>query len=116
MQGRRGGGHDAAMRRTLLLLVLLLAFPAAAEASVIPTVSAGTLTVTGDGAADSITLRLTSPSTVDVNGVPFARGTFSKIEITDPELDRLHVDTKPGNDALTVTGTTNQLIGFTFSQ
>ena len=34
---------------------------------------------------------------------------------TDPELDRLHVDTKPGVDALTVTGTTNQLIGFTFS-
>ena len=34
---------------------------------------------------------------------------------TDPELDRLHVDTKPGVDSLTVTGTTNQLIGFTFS-
>ena len=34
---------------------------------------------------------------------------------TDPELDRLHVDTKPGVDSLTVTGTTNQLIGFTQS-
>ena len=81
MQRRRVGRHDAAMRRSLLALIAILAFPAAAEASVIPTVSAGTLTVTGDGAADSITLRLTSPTTLDVDGAPFTRGTFSKIEI-----------------------------------
>ena len=58
--------------------IAIPAFPAAAEASVIPTASAGTLTVTGDGAADSITLRLTSPTTLDVDGAPFTRGTFSK--------------------------------------
>jgi hypothetical protein len=34
---------------------------------------------------------------------------------TDPTLDTLHVDTKPGNDSLTVTGTTHQLICFTNS-
>ena len=69
------------MRRLLLLLLAILVFPAAARASVIPTVSAGTLTVTGDGAGDPITVRLTSPTTLEVNGAPFARGTFSRIEI-----------------------------------
>lgn len=52
------------MRRILLLAATLtaaVALPAAAEASVISTVSAGTLTITGDGAVDSITVRLTSP-------------------------------------------------------
>jgi hypothetical protein len=45
------------MRRILLLATLLIvARPTAAEASVIPTVAADTLTVTCDGAADSITL------------------------------------------------------------
>ena len=42
------------MRRILLLAaVLAVALPTAAEAAVIPSVNAGTLTVTGDGAADT---------------------------------------------------------------
>ena len=58
--------------------------------------------------------------TINVNGAgPDVRVTglanITTVRGTDPELDRLHVDTKPGVDALTVTGTTNQLIGFTFS-
>jgi Ca2+-binding RTX toxin-like protein len=70
------------MRRILLLAaVLTVSLPAAAEAAVIPSVSAGTLSVTGDSAADSITLRLTSPTTVDVNGAGFDRATFSRVEI-----------------------------------
>ena len=58
--------------------------------------------------------------TINVNGAgPDVRVTglanITTVRGTDPELDRLHIDTKPGVDALTVTGTTNQLIGFTFS-
>ena len=58
--------------------------------------------------------------TINVNGAgPDVRVTglanITTVRGTDPELDRLHVDTKPGLDQLTVTGTTNQLIGFTFS-
>jgi Ca2+-binding RTX toxin-like protein len=58
--------------------------------------------------------------TINVNGAgPDVRvsglANITTVRGTDPELDRLHVDTKPGVDALTVTGTTNQLIGFTFS-
>jgi hypothetical protein len=58
--------------------------------------------------------------TINVNGAgPDVRVTglanITTVRGTDPELDRLHVDTKPGTDALTVTGTTNQLIGFTSS-
>ena len=53
------------MRRILILCAAMLsaaALPAAAEAAVIPTVSGDTLTVTGDGAADTITLRLIAPT------------------------------------------------------
>ena len=58
--------------------------------------------------------------TINVNGAgPDVRvsglANITTVRGTDPELDRLHLDTKPGIDALTVTGTTNQLIGFTFS-
>jgi hypothetical protein len=58
--------------------------------------------------------------TINVNGAgPDVRVTglanITTVRGTDPELDRLHVDTKAGVDPLTVTGTTNQLIGFTFS-
>ena len=57
------------MRRFLLPLVLLtLAWPAAASASVLSTVSGGTLTVTGDAADDRITI---GPG-VTVNGQSFA--------------------------------------------
>ena len=51
--------------------------------------------------------------TPTMGGVAFIAAT---VRGTDPELDRLHVDTRPGPDTLTVTGTTNQLIGFTFAQ
>ena len=58
--------------------------------------------------------------TINVNGAgPDVRtsglAAITTVRGTDPELDRLHVDTKPGLDTLTVTGTTNQLIGFTQS-
>ena len=58
--------------------------------------------------------------TINVNGAgPDVRVTglanITSVRGTDPELDRLHLDTKPGTDSLTVTGSTNQLIGFTFS-
>lgn len=70
------------MRRTLLLAAMsIIAFPTAAEAAVVPTVSGGTLTVTGDASADSITVRQPSPTTIDVNGFDFDRATFSRIEI-----------------------------------
>ncbi|HEX5619364.1 MAG TPA: hypothetical protein VFX51_13150 [Solirubrobacteraceae bacterium] len=70
------------MPRTFLLAAFLtLALPAAAHASVIPTVAADTLTISGDGAADSITVRAVSPTTLDVDGTTFDRSTFSKIAI-----------------------------------
>jgi hypothetical protein len=58
--------------------------------------------------------------TINVNGAgPDVRtsglAAITTVRGTDPELDRLHVDTRPGADSLTVTGTTNQLIGFTQS-
>ena len=57
------------MRRLLLpLLLITLGSPAAAQASVLSTVSGGTLTVTGDAADDRITI---GPG-VTVNGQSFA--------------------------------------------
>ncbi len=88
------------MRRILILCAAMLsaaALPAAAEAAVIPTVAGDTLTVTGDGAADTITLRLTSPTTLEVNGIPFTRGTFTRISIRSGAGD----DTIRIADALT---------------
>ena len=100
------------MRRILLLAATLtVALPTAAEASVIPSVSNGTLTVTGDGAADSITLRLVSPTTLDVNGTTFARATFSKIairsgagddsiRIADALTEAVTIESGPGADTV----------------
>lgn len=60
------------MRRLLLPIVLAtLAFPAAAHASVIATVSGGTLTITGDAADDRITVRPGPAGTVLVNDQSF---------------------------------------------
>jgi hypothetical protein len=58
--------------------------------------------------------------TINVNGAgPDVRvsglAAITTTRGTDPTLDKLHVDTKPGNDSLTVTGTTHQLIGFASS-
>ena len=70
------------MARTFLLAALLtLALTATSQASVIPTVAADTLTISGDGAPDTITVRVASPTTLDVNGTAFDRSTFSKIAI-----------------------------------
>ena len=62
------------MRRFLLPLVLMtLAWPAAAQASVLSTVSGGTLTVTGDAADDRITVGPGGAAgSVLVNGQSFA--------------------------------------------
>lgn len=60
------------MRRLLLPLVLItFAWPAAANASVLSSLSGGTLTVTGDGADDRITVRSGGPGTVLVNDERF---------------------------------------------
>jgi hypothetical protein len=70
---RRARAEDAAMRRILLLIVLAtVAFPAAAHASVIATVSNGTLTITGDAADDRIVVKPGSAGTVLVNHQRFA--------------------------------------------
>ena len=65
----------------LAAMFTLAALPTAAHAAVIPSVSGDTLSVIGDGAADSITVRAPSPTTIDVNGFDFNRATFSKIAI-----------------------------------
>ena len=69
------------LRIPVLAILTALALPTAANASVIPSVSGDTLTVIGDGAADSITVRAPSDTTIDVNGFDFNRATFSKIAI-----------------------------------
>ena len=101
------------MRRILLLAAMLtVALPSAAQASVIPTVAADTLTVTGDGAADSITLRLASPTSLEVNGAAFDRSTFSKIairsgggddtiRIADALSETVTIESGAGADAVT---------------
>ena len=112
MVAERVAAQDAAMRRILLLAAMLaVALPTAAQASVISTVSAGTLTVTGDGAADSITIRLASPTTLDVNGVSFERATFSRIavrsgagddhvRIADALTEAVTIESGPGADTV----------------
>ena len=79
------------MRRSLLPLSLILAtiavLPGAAEAAVVSTVSADTLNITGDAAADRITLRLApgTPGTLEVDtesaDFAFDRATFTKISV-----------------------------------
>jgi Ca2+-binding RTX toxin-like protein len=75
----------------------------------------------GDQAADRVTVDGTfGNDTVNVNGAgPDVRLTglanITTVRGTDVTLDRMHLDTKPGTDKVTVTPTTPQLIGFTFS-
>ena len=67
------------MRRILLAIVLAtVAFPAAANASVLSTVSNGTLTITGDAADDRITVRPGSAGAVLVNDQSHAGVTGSR--------------------------------------
>jgi len=100
------------MLRILVLAILTaLALETAANASVIPSVSGDTLTVTGDGAADSITVRALSDSTLDVNGFDFDRATFSKIairsgagadtiRIADALTEQVTIESGPGADTV----------------
>ena len=78
------------MRRLLLLIpaaVLAIAAPSTAHAAVVSTVSADTLNITGDAAADSITLRLApgAPGTLQVDTAAadftFDRATFTRISV-----------------------------------
>jgi Ca2+-binding RTX toxin-like protein len=78
------------MRRILLPVAVVIAaaaLPGAAQAAVVSTVSADTLHITGDVAADAITLRLApgAPGTlqVDTQSADFAfdRTTFSRISV-----------------------------------
>jgi Ca2+-binding RTX toxin-like protein len=75
----------------------------------------------GDQTADRVTVDGTfGNDTVTVNGAgPDVRlaglANITTVRGTDVTLDRMHLDTKPGIDKVSVTGTTAQLIGFTFS-
>jgi hypothetical protein len=82
------------MRRYLLPLVLALVLvPSAAHASVLATVSGDTLTVTGDGADDRITVRPDGPTAVRVNDAAFSRATFAKVAIrSGAGADEIRVD------------------------
>ncbi len=82
MCGSGGAPQDGAMLRILLLtLVAATVLPSAAHAAVLSNVSGDTLAVTGDGAADQITLRLSAPDVLQVNGSTFNRTTFSRIAV-----------------------------------
>jgi hypothetical protein len=80
------------MRRILLPIVLAtVAFPAAANASVLATVSNGTLTISGDAADDLIIVKPGSAGDVLVNGQSFAA--VSKIAIdSGAGADEIRID------------------------
>ena len=102
------------MRRIPILLAAIVsavALPSAAEAAVIPSVSGSTLSVTGDGAADQITVRAPSSSTLQVNEFTFDRGAITKVEIragggddvvriADPLTDTVTIESGPGADTV----------------
>src|SRR5688572_28025913 len=78
------------MRRILLPLAVVIAaaaLPGAAQAAVVSTVSADTLNINGDAAADTITLRLApgAPDTLQVDtqsaDFTFDRNAFSRISV-----------------------------------
>lgn len=79
------------MRRLLLAIILAtVGFPAAANASVLSTVSNGTLTITGDAADDRIVVEPGSAGTVLVNGQSFA------------EVTKLAIDSGAGADEIRI--------------
>jgi Ca2+-binding RTX toxin-like protein len=95
------------MRRSLLSLSLILAtvavLPRAAEAAVVSTVSADTLNISGDAAADRITLRLApgAPGTLEVDtesaDFSFDRATFTKISVrSGAGSDDIRIDESNG--------------------
>ena len=82
--------HDAVMRRILVPIAVVIAaaaLPGAAQAAVVSTVSADTLNITGDAAADTIALRLVpgAPGTLQVDtssaNFTFDRNGFSRISV-----------------------------------
>ena len=106
------------MRRLLLPLIVLAtiaALPGAAHAAVVADVSADTLSITGDGAADRLTLRLApgDPGTLQVDvgadgsvDQAFARASFSRISVRPGAgADEVRIDESNGafTDAETTT-------------
>ena len=97
---------DTAMRRILLFLTVVLAavaLPGAARAAVVSNVSADTLNITGDAAADTIALRLApdAPGTlqVDTGGADFSfdRRTFTRISVrAGAGADDIRIDESNG--------------------
>ena len=84
-----------------LAATAVIALPGAAQAAAVPVVSSDTLTVTGDGAADHIVLRVIAPETLQVDTgsetIDFDRSTFHKIAIrSGGGGDTVHIE-----DALT---------------
>ncbi len=69
------------LRIALLAAVAVIALPSAAEAAVLTSVDNGTLTITGDAAADQIVVRVSSPTTLQVGTQSFDRTTFGKLAI-----------------------------------
>lgn len=104
------------LRIALLAAIAVIALPSvAAEAAVLPSTSAGTLNISGDGAADQITLRLITPGTlrVDTGGstFDFDRSKFTKIairsgagddtvRIEDPLSETTTIETGAGADTI----------------
>jgi len=93
------------MRRILLpvaVAVAASALPATANAAVVSVVSADTLTITGDAAADRITVRPGAPGSllVDAGSVTsFDRATFSRISIrSGGGADEIRIDDVEGED------------------
>ena len=65
--------------------------------------------------------RPSAPASAAVIGVPELGAAHRPCAVvtttfSEPALDRLHVDTKGGLDSVNVTGSTHQLIGFSFTQ
>ncbi len=85
------------LRILLLTLVATAVLPSAAHAAVLSNVSGDTLAVTGDGAADQITLRLSAPDVLQVNGSTFNRTTFSRIAVRPGAgADEVRIDESGG--------------------
>jgi Ca2+-binding RTX toxin-like protein len=92
MAAWRVRAEDAAMRRLLLPIVLAtLAFPAAANASVLSTVSNGTLTITGDAADDRIIVKPGSAGAVLVNDQTFS-GVSKLVINSGAGADEIRID------------------------
>ena len=74
-----------------------VALPQAADAAVLSNVSGDTLTITGDGGADQITLRLASPRVLQVGTSTFNRTTFSRISVrSGGGADEVRIDESGG--------------------